>query len=305
MGLMAEVLDAEQFAFFSQQGGEWDAPIEGEAWPAAPIPSAALPEAPEAAVALYPLDAGDLLPGSNNWAVSGQLTAHGGALVATDMHLPLGVPNIWYRAAWTQPDTGRLVSGVTLPGVPQLVAGSNGQVAWGFTNTQGDWSDVILLDTEAGGQRYRSPDGYQRFTLSSETIHVKGAPDHTVTVRETIWGPVIGSDHLGRELALRWVAHDRIAMGMGGVRMETVGSVAQALALGPVYGSPHQNLVVGDADGNIGWTVAGAIPRRIGLDGILPQSWSDGSRHWVGYLEGAAHPRRENPPGQRHRTLRQ
>jgi penicillin amidase len=84
--------------------------------------------------------------GSNNWAIAGRLTADGGAIVANDMHLGLAMPNIWYRASmvWRDAREHRL-TGVTLPGVPNLVAGSNGDVAWGFTNSGGDWSDLVIL----------------------------------------------------------------------------------------------------------------------------------------------------------------
>jgi penicillin amidase len=38
---------------------------------------------------------------------------------------------------------------VTLPGAPVVVVGSNGHVAWGFTNSYGDYVDLIALDTDA------------------------------------------------------------------------------------------------------------------------------------------------------------
>ena len=84
--------------------------------------------------------------GSNNWAVGGALTTTGAALVANDMHLGQRVPTIWYHARLRikgQPAAQDLdLNGVTLPGAPLLVAGSNGHIAWGFTNSYGDWLDV-------------------------------------------------------------------------------------------------------------------------------------------------------------------
>ena len=61
--------------------------------------------------------------GSNGWAVAGVHTADGGALLANDMHLPIGVPNTWYRASleWTDDTRPHRVTGVTLPGVPRIV----------------------------------------------------------------------------------------------------------------------------------------------------------------------------------------
>jgi penicillin amidase len=87
--------------------------------------------------------------GSNSFAVAGSLTNDGAALVANDMHLAVRVPNTWYRAVleWTDETPHRLI-GVTLPGVPALVTGSNTYVAWGFTNTYADWTDIVLIDVD-------------------------------------------------------------------------------------------------------------------------------------------------------------
>ncbi len=76
------------------------------------------------------------------------------ALVANDMHLSIGVPIIWYRASLVygdpeDPSKTMTLTGVTLPGIPSIVVGSNGYVAWGFTNTGGDWSDLIRLEPDA------------------------------------------------------------------------------------------------------------------------------------------------------------
>ena len=62
------------------------------------------------------------------------------------MHLGLRAPNIWFRARLRYPDTrapgGRVdANGFTLPGLPALVVGSNGHVAWGFTNSYADTAD--------------------------------------------------------------------------------------------------------------------------------------------------------------------
>ena len=66
----------------------------------------------------------------------------------------IGVPNIWYRAsmvvARSRASRRRTlrITGVTLPGLPGLVVGSNGHVAWGFTNTGGDWSDLVRIEPD-------------------------------------------------------------------------------------------------------------------------------------------------------------
>jgi penicillin amidase len=236
--------------------------------------------------------------GSNNWAVAGALTAHGGALLANDMHLGHGLPNIWYRArmSWPESDGRRAVVGVTLPGTPALVAGSNGDVAWGFTNSYGDWTDLVVVETDsADASRYRTPDGWTTFSERREIIAVAGAEPDTVIIRETIWGPIYGEDLQGRPLALRWTAHDTEAVNLGLVRLESAETVDQAVALAAHVGIPAQNLVCADRDGRIAWTIAGRIPRREGWDGRLPVSWADGAHRWGGYLGAAEQPRVVDP----------
>ena len=50
------------------------------------------------------------------------------------------------------------MAGVTLPGAPAMVAGSNRHIAWGFTNSYGDWSDAIVLQPGTNEGTYRSGD---------------------------------------------------------------------------------------------------------------------------------------------------
>lgn len=292
-GLMAESLPADMYAFFTQQGGVWDAPLQGEALPPAPLPTTGWQELlPRDTPLVYQtMVSEDAIVGSNNWAVSGALTSHGGAMVADDMHLAIRVPNIWYRAQWRNPDTGRLISGATLPGTPILVAGSNGKLAWGFTNTQGDWSDIILLKTDTDQSRYRTEAGWQPFIEHRETINVKGAPAESLIVKETQWGPVIATDAKGRQLAYRWTAHDVSGANVGPWLLETLDNVAQAIDQGPTFGMPHQNLVLADDTGTIGWTIAGPFPARTGLDGTLPEYWHEGDKGWQGVRPAAQHPK--------------
>jgi penicillin amidase len=95
---------------------------------------------------------------------------------------------------------------------------------------------------------------------------------------------------------MRWTAHDPGAIQTGrGIALEAAGSVAEAIAIAKGGGVPHQNIVVGDRAGNIGWTIFGRIPARFGFDGRYVSSWADGSRGWRGYLEPADAPEVINP----------
>jgi penicillin amidase len=228
--------------------------------------------------------------GSNNWAVAGRLAADGGALIANDMHLGIRVPNTWYRAAWEWPD--HRLYGVTLPGVPAMVVGSNTHVAWGFTNTYADWSDIILLDSDP--QRpdfYRTPDGFKEIEDIQETIEIAGQPPQQQTVRWTIWGPLIGLDHRGRQKVYHWVAHSAEQLAASILPLESATTIEEAFDSANGLGTPGQNFVVADRSGRIGWSIYGSIPRRQGYDGRLPSSWADGTRRWSGWLTDREYPR--------------
>jgi penicillin G amidase len=240
--------------------------------------------------------------GSNSWAVAGTETVHGGAILANDMHLGLAVPNTWYRASLVFPRGGEQtrVTGVMLPGAPFVVVGSNGHVAWGFTNTQGDWADLVELEPAPGRRDgYLTPEGPRELGRATETIHVKGAADETLEVLSTVWGPVVDVDHRGRRRALAWVPLREGGLNAALFRMEAVRDLDEALALAPEVGIPHQNVLCADATGRIGWTIMGRIPRRVGFEGRLPTSWADGSRRWDGWRRPEEYPRVVDPPGGR------
>jgi len=327
-GVLHDRLPPALAAFLDPPGTKWDAPLQGEPFAAPPPPgpesfdlrhhSSPRPLA-EAGMALrterstahtlanalapWLKDGGagdaDFSSGSNNWAISGRLTAHGGALLANDMHLKLRVPNVWYRATLIYPDADgreRRVSGVMLPGAPAVVAGSNGHLAWGFTNSEGDWADLVVLEPGADEATYRTPDGPRPFTRVEETLAVKDGPDERLEILETIWGPVLDRDHQGRRRALRWVAHDPRAMNLELLALEELESLEAALDAANRAGMPAQNFLLASADGRIAWTLVGPIPRRFGHDGRRPASWADGRRGWNGWLDPDDYPRIIDPP---------
>ena len=96
--------------------------------------------------------------GSNQWAVN--KTKDGRAILANDMHLPLAVPNLWYEATLIYDDVS--LTGITLPGLPMVIAGSNGSIAWGFTNAGADVLDLVELSINPeNGQQYKTRQGWQ------------------------------------------------------------------------------------------------------------------------------------------------
>jgi penicillin amidase len=306
LGAMQEALPASLFRFLSTTGSEWDTPVIGQPTTRPPIPDAHLRTRAAAQRPAAKRPTGDdsdawSTIGSNNWAVAGTHTASGGALVANDMHLAIGVPIIWYRASFAFPDpldatATQHLNGVTLPGLPSMVVGSNGHVAWGFTNTGGDWSDLVRLDRDPrDATKYLTPDGAKAFEEFRETIVARGGVEKIIHARWTTWGPVVWKDAKGREYAQRWVAHDADKLASDTTTPERARTVEQLIAAFAGLGIPNQNVTMADRSGRIAWTIGGAIPRRVGYDGLTPQSWADGSHRWDGYLSTAEFPRIVDP----------
>jgi penicillin amidase len=309
LGRLRDTLPPRLFAFLTQAGTPWDAPLVGGAAASLPVPDASVCDLRagrgNAVVGHSPLASAGLKEriavGSNAWALSPRRTRTGVPMVANDMHLGLSMPNTWFRLRLRVEDASRPganidVSGVSLPGAPVIVAGSNGKVAWGLTNTYGDWVDLVVLERDPlDPHRYRTPDGYRRFREHTETIHIRGAAPRTLVVVSTIWGPVIDSDAGGELRALRWLAHESEATNMALIGMESARDVGQAIDVAHRSGIPPQNLILADIHGNIAWTVMGRIPNRRGYDPLLPSSWANPGQGWFGWLPPEDYPVVLNP----------
>jgi len=308
LGLIQSALGDSAFAFLNPKGSRWDAAIDNSQYSPSPLPLdnwlAGLTKSvnsPISKIAKTDYDSEEF-PGSNNWAVGGAISKTGSAIVANDMHLGIRVPNTWFRASfeYTSANNSSVkVTGLTLPGTPAMTTGSNGNIAWGFTNSNGDWNDVIILQTNDDASQYLTPKGYKPFTQHRQIIAVKGEDPVEVIVKETIWGPVIGKNSQDQLLAYRWVAHDKQAVNFFAMQLEQANNIKQAFSIASHSGIPAQNMMVADNAGSIGWTIMGAIPQKSAEFGEIPTSWADGKNQWQGYLTEAEYPRIENP--QHHR----
>jgi len=292
-------LSPELMVLLAADGSEFDAPLVGE--PRAPI---TLPAAPNRSADGGPVNddpavvegaVDGVATGSNNFAVAGSLTRDGRAILADDMHLGLRAPNIWFRAALHYSDPrvvdGKVaVSGFSLPGVPGIVAGSNGHVAWGYTNSYGDWLDWVQVhwsDRAAGV--YQTAAGEARIETVDEIIRVKGAADETLRIEHTRWGPIVHREGEGsgekHALALAWTAHRAGAIDLGLLAMARARNLDEAMAIGRTVGMPAQNLLVADRAGRIGWTLTGRVPQRLGncdpLRSLDPRAGCEWAQDWL------------------------
>lgn len=308
--LMESVLPLEVTAFFTPKTDPFTENLPGENHPRSPVAApVSMPSEPpiptealadilrEAAVGSSP-SPGDIgseeRRGSNAWVVGHSKTRDGRAILANDMHLDLGVPNIWYRAELHYGEVH--LAGLTLPGVPLIVTGSNRQIAWGLTSSEVDAADLILVEIDPRNPtEYRTSQGTRHFGIRTETIQIKGQTDETIQVRTTEWGPVLPDPLLGKPVAVRWTAFDPLSTNLDYMNLDRVSSVQEALPLLNRTGGPPLNVLVADADGNIGWTLTGRIPIRFGMEGMFARSWADGNAGWRGYIAPDEMPRIFNP----------
>ncbi|MBL8270723.1 penicillin acylase family protein [Steroidobacter sp.] len=308
---LRDALPAPMFTFLSPLGTEWDAPIAGGTIRSAAIPGPDIFDlrngAARSAALSAPRSAGTMEEkvyfGSNSWAVAGTHTANKGALLANDMHLGLRLPHVWYRARMIVEANGsdrRDLVGVTLPGLPVLIVGSNGQVAWGFTNSFGDWTDLVIVERDPQDKtRYLTPEGSEPFEVRQEIFNVKDADPVKLTVLVTRWGPIVRQEASDRPLALAWTAHRAEATNMRMLDLETAGNVEAALLAANRAGVPVQNFLAVDASGRIGWSLMGQVPVRGNYDSTMPYLWNSPGTGWHGWRKPEEYPRIVDPTAAR------
>jgi len=292
----ATILGAD--AQWAGKGGA--APAVAPAPPAAPAASARraevpLPRIPALALAL--LDGVSTANASNAWVIGGGRTRSGKPILANDTHLALRAPSLWYLGAI---HGGRIeAAGMMIPGVPAIVIGHSKRVAWGFTNAMVDDVDFFVEQVDsADATRYRTPEGWARFEARPETIRVKGAAPVVHTVRVSRHGPVLSDVDervKGKVLAMRWTAQDPSTEMAAMLGMNQAGNAAEFMQALHAFNNPHQNVVFADADGTIGYWMAGRVPVRRGGDGILPVPGWTGEGDWTGWLAFDQHPHALNP----------
>jgi penicillin G amidase len=256
--------------------------------------------------------------GSNSWVVAGRYTITGKPLLANDPHLSASLPSVWYQmglhctavSAKCRYD----VTGYTFAGMPGVIIGHNGDIAWGMTNSGVDVTDLYLEKLSGDGYLY---DGKVKpFKSREETIKVAGGASKKIVVRETNNGPLLSDrdDELvkvgrkatvdtaapdrgdGYGIALRWTGLD------AGTTMDAVFALDRASdwtefrAAAALFDVPSQNLVYADTQNNIGYTLPGRIPTRAeGDDGSIPAPGWESKYEWTGWIQQDELPYEYNP----------
>ncbi|MGH7503544.1 MAG: penicillin acylase family protein [Longimicrobiales bacterium] len=232
-------------------------------------------------------------PGSNNWVVSGRLTASGKVIVANDPHRNASNPSIRYIVHLVAP--GWNMIGATEAPLPGVAIGHNGRIAWGLTIVGTDQSDVYVEQLDPTNRsRVRWQDGWEPLRIAYDTILVMGRAPEIITLKYSRHGPIFFED-TARNLAyaMRSTMHEPGTAGyLGALRYHAVNNCREFLAAQVYWKAPTENMVCGDVDGNIAWQASALSPRRAGWDGRLPVSGAGGFE-WSGFRDSL--PRELNP----------
>lgn len=231
--------------------------------------------------------------GSNNWTVSGTLTATGKPLLANDPHRVIAEPSLRYIVHLVAP--GWNVIGAGEPGLPGVAAGHNENIAWGFTIFGLDQQDLYVAQLNpADPDEYKTEHGWERMEVMTETIGVRGGAPVTVKLKFTRHGPVLWQD-AKRALALHWVGAEPGTAGyLGSLSLDRARNwqeFEQAMARWKV---PSENIVYADRDGSIGEHSTGLAPLRKNWTGLLPVP-ENGGYEWSGFLPNSDLPHTYNP----------
>jgi len=237
---------------------------------------------------------------SSNWAIAAQRSRSGKSLFANDSHLPTGAPSLWNYVQIRAPKYQ--AAGVSVAGIPTVLAGFNGKVAWGMTSVMGDNQDLFLekLKRQGNALYYEAGGKWLPATARNETYFVKGQRSIRETVFETRHGPLLNSalgtnlsNGYGLALQMPDLKDDKsldaffdLSRAQSAEKASDASREIRAIAL---------NMVFADA-AHIGWQVTGRFPNRREGEGLLPSPGWEGRYDWDGYADPMLHPYDQDPP---------
>lgn len=236
---------------------------------------------------------------SNNWAIAPQRSRSGKSLLASDSQFPIGVPSLWNYVQIRSPKYQ--VAGVSIAGIPMVLAGFNGKLAWSMAAVMGDNQDLFLekLKRQGNGLSYEVAGKWQPVMVRNETYFVKGQRPIREAVYETRHGPLLNSaqgsalgNGFGLALQMPNFTDDKsldaffdLSRAQNAEKASDASREIRAIAL---------NMVFADAS-HIGWQVTGRFPNRREGEGLLPSPGWEGRYDWDGYADPMLHPYDQDP----------
>jgi penicillin amidase len=251
------------------------------------------------------------LEGSNAWVISGRRTASGKPILASDPHVGISVPGIWYEAHLKSPSFE--LYGYHQALSPFALMGHNADFAWALTMFQNDDMDLVQLKQQPARQDRIWYDGkWVDLKFRDETIKVKNKPPVVFRVLTSPYGPVLNSvfpPEIGSQTKEQAMAPPTSPVALWWTFLETdnpifeafyrlnrAGNRATARDAARLIKAPGLNVIWAGASGDIAWWAAGAIPQRPeGVNPLFILDAAKGEAVKKGYYRFEDQPQDENP----------
>ena len=270
---------------YSVIGREVQQGLNGFRGPIVRPPLIAPYDAWEGAALSLNLGAQENSPGSNNWAISGELTASGKVIVANDPHRGVTNPSLRYLVHLDAPDWKAI--GSTEPVLPGVAIGHNGRVAWGLTIVGTDQSDVYIETVNPDNPNEVFFEGnWEPLRIEYDTVGVLGAEPEVIELKFSRHGPIFYEDRQNNlAYSMRSTMHEPGTTGyLAGLRLNVAQDCPEVLRELAYWKAPTENMVCGDLDGNISWQASALSPQREGWYGRLPVPGT-GLYEWSGFRD--------------------
>ena len=216
--------------------------------------------------------------GSNNWAVTGDLSSSGKPILATDPHQPYTIPNTFFYSHLNAGSWNAF--GAAFPGVPYFMMGYTSEIAWGLTTGFVDCYDLFVEEIKA--DQYRTQSGWKSLETRIEKIDVKGKSTKEITIQNTHHGVLL--EPLMKELGMSNIKNEQFQTSLYW-SLQNVATSAGALALLPTAGSAKEfgellfenevcplvnNIICVDKESQLERYIATTTPVRKGVTGSVP-----------------------------------
>lgn len=236
--------------------------------------------------------------GSNNWAVSGEKSYSGNAILANDPHLGLNLPSIWFVMQLKTPNHNSF--GATLPGALAIIIGFNEYISWGQTNATRDVVDWYKIEFNEDGTKYRYNNTWKDVTYRVEEIKIKGKASFKDSICFTHHGPVVydknfKSDREKSGYAMKWIGH------IGGNTQRTFLDLNKSknytdyLNALTHYVAPAQNFIFASTEGDIALWVQGKLPNKWEGQGKFIMDGSKPENDWQSFIPSSFNAHSKNP----------
>ncbi|MFJ4372150.1 penicillin acylase family protein [Pseudomonas japonica] len=227
---------------------------------------------------------------SASWAITAQRSRNGKSLLASDNQGAWALSPVQIRTTKYQ------AAGFSLPGLPMILSGFNGALAWSGSTAMGDNQDLYLekLRRQGSQLQYETDGRWQNARVRNETYFIKGRGAQREVIYETAHGALLTGDKgsLGLALKMPDLKGDKSLDAF--FDLSRARNVERAFEASREIGAVPLNMVIADAS-NVGWQVTGRYPNRREGQGLVPSPGWESRYDWDGYADAMLHPYDQDP----------